>query len=84
MALPGAVSPGRVTDLPSAQRAVDAHTDAVNQLLRAVGKVTAANATGLNAPDVFVAVPSPTVGMITVHGGHLYVCVTAGTWTQVI
>ena len=28
--------------------------------------------------------PTPTAGMSTVDGGHLYVCLTDGAWTQVI
>ena len=82
MALPGSVVRNHLvaTSLEalhdSAERYVDRIADAVDALLRNT-KVT-------TLPDVYLATPKPTVGMTTIHDGHLYACLTVGTWTQVV
>lgn len=82
MGLPGAVNrhhlvPTSLESLhDSAERYIDNVADATDALLKAA-KVT-------TFPDVYLAIPKPSVGMATVHGGHFYVCVTLGSWTLVV
>ena len=88
MALPGAVNRHHViaTSLEalhdSAERYSDNVADGVDALLK--------NAKVTVHPDVYLSVPKPTVGMSTIHTdavtgvSHFYVCVTRGTWTQVV
>ena len=82
MALPGAVNRNHfiATSLEalhdSAERYIDNVADGVDALLK--------NAKVTVHPDVYLSTPSPTPGMSTIHDGHFYVCVTRGTWTQVV
>ena len=82
MGLPGAVNRHHVVSTSlealhdSSERYIDNVADATDSLLK--------NAANPTIPDVYLSVTKPSAGMLTVHGGHLYVCLAFGTWTQVI